>query len=264
VHRSPSRSSRAVRLGSHPCPVEAASPPSRSSESGVVTAVVAPRRFCALSVPVPVLPLAPLLVSAALRSFRLSPALFATTAFADFPAPLRAWTSPGKAPELSPRAVGLYHPRFFDSLRTLPSLAGSSPVAGLAARSCSYGRGFAFRFFQLRLAVTPCGSATVAAIGSDDLLPCHKFKPMLGTLGQASPKPRPEQGSAQTCAWKDLRPFHAPCPRPSCSAAGLPSSLRYAGTRRRSPRYLDSVRSEMRPDAGCLMLDAGCGILDAG
>jgi hypothetical protein len=178
VHRSLSGSPRFVPLGSLPPPGKAASPPIRSWVSGVVTVVVAPRRFCALSVPVPVLPLAPLLVSSALRSCRLSPALFATMASADSPSPLRAGASPGKVPELSPRAVGLYHPRFFDSLRTSPSLAGSSPVAGLAARSCSCGRGFASRFFQL----SPCGSATVAAIGSDEFLSFHKFRPMLGTL----------------------------------------------------------------------------------
>ncbi len=35
---------------------------------------------------------------------------------------------------------------------------------GLSAGSCSYGRGFAFRFLQLHLTATPCGSATVDAI----------------------------------------------------------------------------------------------------
>jgi hypothetical protein len=148
----------------------------------MVTAVVASRLFCALSVLLPVLPLALLLVSSALRSSPLSRGLFTTTAYADSLPALTGKVSPGKAPELSPRAVGLYPPRSFDNLWTSPSLAGSSPVAGLSARSCFYGRGFAFRFFQLCLAATPCGLATVAVIGPGDLLSCHKFRPMLGTL----------------------------------------------------------------------------------
>lgn len=150
----------------------------------MVTAVVASRLFCALSVLLPVLPLALLLVSSALRSSPLSRGLFTTTAYADSLPALTGKVSPGKAPELSPRAVGLYPPRSFDNLWTSPSLAGSSPVAGLSARSCFYGRGFAFRFFQLCLAATPCGLATVAVIGPGDLLSCHKFRPMLGTLAR--------------------------------------------------------------------------------
>ena len=151
----------------------------------MVTAVVASRLFCALSVLLPVLPLALLLVSSALRSSPLSRGLFTTTAYADSLPALTGKVSPVKAPELSPRAVGLYPPRSFDNLWTSPSLAGSSPVAGLSARSCFYGRGFAFRFFQLCLAATPCGLATVAVIGPGDLLSCHKFRPMLGTLAVA-------------------------------------------------------------------------------
>ncbi len=155
VHRSPSGSSRVVPLGPLPPAVVAASPPDRCRASGVVTAVVAPQTFRTLPVPVPVLPLAPLLVSSALlpagrqaclcrarqtgRSFRLSPALFATMALADSPSPLRAGVSPGKAPGLSPRAAGLYPPRFFDSLRTSPSLAGSPACAG-HGRQVSRGR----------------------------------------------------------------------------------------------------------------------------
>ncbi len=139
VHRSPSGSSRVVPLGPLPPAVVAASPPDRCRASRVVTAVVAPQTFRTLSVPAPVLPLAPLLVSSALRSFRLSPALFATMALADSPSPLRAGVSPGKAPGLSPRAAGLYPPRFFDSLRTSPSLAGSPACAG-HGRQVSRGR----------------------------------------------------------------------------------------------------------------------------
>jgi hypothetical protein len=59
--------------------------------------------------------------------------------------------------------------------------ASSPPAPGLTASSCSYGRRFASRFFQLRLAATPCGSATVAVIGPDWLLSSNKIPPMLGT-----------------------------------------------------------------------------------
>ena len=112
-------------------------------------------------------------------------------ASADSLPPLGCRVSPGKVRELSPRADGLYPPRFFDSLRTSLSLASSSPVTGLNVRSCSCGRGFAFRFFQLRLTATRRGSAAVAAISSDDLLSDHKFTPMLGTLGTALRAVRP-------------------------------------------------------------------------
>ena len=48
--------------------------------------------------------------------------------------------------------------------------ASLPPAPGLTAVSCSCGREFANRFFQLHLAATPCGSATVAVIGPDWLL----------------------------------------------------------------------------------------------
>ena len=77
--------------------------------------------------------------------------------------------SPGKVQNLSPRAVRLYLMRL-DDFWALLLPASSPPAPGLTASSCSYGREFAFRFFQLRLAATPCGFATVAVIGSDWLL----------------------------------------------------------------------------------------------
>ena len=81
---------------------------------------------------------------------------------------------------LSPRAVWLYLMRLDDLWASL-FRASLPPAPGLAASSCSYGRGFASRFFQLRLAATPCGSATVAVIGPDWLLSSNKILPMLGT-----------------------------------------------------------------------------------
>src|SRR6185503_5205610 len=47
--------------------------------------------------------------------------------------------------------------------------ASSPPASSLAASSCSYGRGFAIRFFWLHLAATPCGSLRLpssAPVGS--------------------------------------------------------------------------------------------------
>jgi hypothetical protein len=81
---------------------------------------------------------------------------------------------------LFPRAARLYLMRLDDLWASLFS-ANSPPAPGLTASSCSYGRGFASRFFQLRLAATPCGSATVAVIGPDWLLSSNKILPMLGT-----------------------------------------------------------------------------------
>jgi hypothetical protein len=58
---------------------------------------------------------------------------------------------------LSPRAVRLYLVRLDDLWASLFP-ASLPPAPGLNAGSCSCGRGFVTRFFQLRLAATPCGS----------------------------------------------------------------------------------------------------------
>jgi hypothetical protein len=81
---------------------------------------------------------------------------------------------------LSPRAARLYLTRLDDLWASL-FRASLPPASGLTASSCSYGRGFAFRFFQLHLAATPCGFATVAVIGPDWLLSSNEILPMLGT-----------------------------------------------------------------------------------
>jgi hypothetical protein len=77
--------------------------------------------------------------------------------------------SPGKVQNLSPRAVWLYLMRLDDLWASLFS-ASLPPAPGLTASSCSYGREFATRFFQLHLAATPCVFATIAVIGFDWLL----------------------------------------------------------------------------------------------
>jgi hypothetical protein len=62
------------------------------------------------------------------------------------------------------------------------------PHLGLSAGSCSYGRKFAIRFFQLHLAATPCGSLRLpssAPIGSfhpTRFCPCWAHKEPLTRL----------------------------------------------------------------------------------
>ena len=96
------------------------------------------------------------------------PAFFATTASADFSPALPEEISPGKVQNLSPRAARLYRLRLDDLWASL-FRASLPPAPGLTASSCSYGRRFATRFFQLHLAVTPCGSLRLpssAPVGS--------------------------------------------------------------------------------------------------
>jgi hypothetical protein len=112
------------------------------------------------------------------------PAFFATTASADFSPALTAEISPGKVQNLFPRADRLYLVRLGDlGASLLP--ASLPPAPGLAAGSCSYGREFAIRFFQLHLAATPCGFTTVAVTGPGWLLSSNEILPMLGTLAHA-------------------------------------------------------------------------------
>ncbi len=102
-----------------------------------------------------------------LRSFAppALPGFFATTTSADFSRALTLEISPSKVLHLSPRAARLYLMRL-DGVRVSLLLASSPPAPGLTAGSCSCGRGFAFRFLQLHLAATPCGSARVGPITS--------------------------------------------------------------------------------------------------
>ena len=66
----------------------------------------------------------------------------------------------------------------------LRSLARSSPMPGLTADSCSYGRAFANRFLQDRLAAAPLRFATVNITISGHLLSDDKIAPMSGTPGR--------------------------------------------------------------------------------
>ena len=56
-------------------------------------------------------------------------------------------------------------------------------MPGLTADSCSYGRAFANRFLQVRLAAAPLRLATVNVTISGQLLSDDKITPMSGTLG---------------------------------------------------------------------------------
>ena len=91
-----------------------------------------------------------------------------TTASADFSMTLITGISPGKAQNLSSRAVWLYLMRL-DDLWALLLPASLPPASGLIASSLVYGREFATRFFQLHLTATPCVSLRLpssAPIGS--------------------------------------------------------------------------------------------------
>jgi len=65
------------------------------------------------------------------------------------------------------------------------SLARSSPAPGLTACSCSYGRVFATPCFQLGLAASTLGFATLLVTRCGYLLSGNKYMPMSGTLGSA-------------------------------------------------------------------------------
>ena len=66
------------------------------------------------------------------------------------------------------------------------SLARSSPAPGLTACSCSYGRVSATPCFQLGLAASTLGFATLLVTLRGYLLSGNKYMPMSGTLGRAS------------------------------------------------------------------------------
>jgi hypothetical protein len=66
------------------------------------------------------------------------------------------------------------------------SLARSSPVFGLTACSCSCGRVLATPFFQLGLAASTLGFATLLVTLRGYLLSGNKYMPMSGTLGRNS------------------------------------------------------------------------------
>ncbi len=106
-------------------------------------------------------------------------------ASADFSQALTREISPGKVPRLSARAARALPDASFGDRWISRSLARSSPAPGLTACSCSCGRAFAPRFFQVGLAASPLRFTTVVVTLSGYLLSGHKSWPMLGTLGSA-------------------------------------------------------------------------------
>ena len=64
--------------------------------------------------------------------------------------------------------------------------ASSPPAPGLTAGSCSYGRKFATRFFQLHLAVTPCASLRLSSSTPSRSFHLARFCPCWAHWGSAS------------------------------------------------------------------------------
>ena len=103
-------------------------------QSRVATAVVTP---CCLGPPVMKIQNSRYSVTprpSALRSVRLSPDLFATTASADFSPVLRDEISPGKALELSPHAARLYPSRLDGLWASLFRASSPAQPASLSVR----------------------------------------------------------------------------------------------------------------------------------
>src|SRR5690606_19031143 len=99
---------------------------------------------------------------------RVSPGFFTTTASADSCRALARQASPGKARELSTRAVRLYPMRLSVTVGFCVSQHAHRPHRGLAACSCSYGRVFASSFFRAEpLTGHALGLATVVVTASE-------------------------------------------------------------------------------------------------
>ena len=100
-------------------------------------------------------------------------------------------TSPQFSPVRSPQVRSRFFPFapsgytlcVFDDFWASLLAASSPPARGLSTSSCSYGRRFATRFFQLHLAPTPCGSlrlpssAPVDSFHSTRICPCWAHSP---------------------------------------------------------------------------------------
>ena len=137
-------------------------------------------------------------MSLLLRPFarRALPRFFATTASAVFFRALTRKISPGKVQNLSSRAVRLYLMRLDDFGASLIP-ASLPPASGLTASFCSYGRKFATRFFQLRLAATPCVSLRLPSSAPIGSFHPTRFCPCWAHWG-GRPRPRPTPSSASS------------------------------------------------------------------
>jgi hypothetical protein len=82
--------------------------------------------------------------------------------------------------------------RVSDDFRASLFPASSLPASGLTARSCSYGREFATRFFRLGLTVTPCVSLVSVRLSSStpsSSFHLDRFCPCWAHWGRASALP---------------------------------------------------------------------------
>ena len=117
---------------------------------------------------------------------------------------------------LSPRAVRLYPVRLGDFWASLFP-ASLPPALGLTAGSCSYGRWFAIRCFQLRLAATPCRFRygcrhrlrLAPFIQRDSAHAGHTGADPLVCAGRPRPALRPQNQGAARDEGRRGRPPHA-------------------------------------------------------
>ena len=106
----------------------------------------------------------------ALRSVSLSRNIFTTTASADSCDAFTSQVSPSKVYSLSARAVRLYLTCLSVTVGFRIPQDAHRPCPASLLGSCSYGRAFAPRFLQVRLAAAPLRLATVTVTVSGQLL----------------------------------------------------------------------------------------------
>src|ERR1022692_3646127 len=133
-------------------------------------------------------------------------------------------------------AARLYLIRLDDLWASL-FVASLPPAPGLTASSCSCGREFATRFFQLRLAATPCGSLRLPSSAPVGSFHPTRFCPCWAHWG-GRPHPRGTPTSRQ--------PGSGGCSSPCRNSAFLPGDLvlravqrplQPLGARRKSKRH---------------------------
>ncbi len=134
---------------------------------------------------------------------RALPRFFATTASADFFPALTWKISPGKVQNRPPSCRTALPCASSDDFWASLFPASSPPAPGLTAVSCSYGREFATRFFQLHLAATPCVSLRLSSSTPSSSFRLDRFRPCWAHWGRTpwsagdprSPMPRSTTGN---------------------------------------------------------------------
>ena len=120
---------------------------------------------------------------------------------------------------LSPRAAWLYLMRLDDLWASL-FRASLPPAPGLTASSCSYGREFASRFFQLRLAATPCGSLRLPSSAPVGSFHPTRFRPCWAHSAADCQSASSPGRHLPLCS-----PLPSPLPPPSSPSSAAPSSV---------------------------------------